>query len=208
VIGQSRHFVGRVADVDQRNVQFVAQAFQPGQEFLLAGVVQRGQRLVHQEQARRRQQGTGDRNALLLAAGKPLRQAVEQRAEAEQLDDGIALHRGRAAGTTQAEIEVARHVQMREQPRILEHIAQRTLVGRHETRIILPGLAVHDQPAGAALQPGDAAQQRGLAAARLAEQRGDAAARQVEIDVEREAGPGQREAGGDAHERRPREFSR
>jgi hypothetical protein len=90
VVGQARDFVGGMADVDQRDVQLVAQALQPGQEFLLAGMVERGQRLVHQQQARRREQGAGDRHALLLAAGKPVGQAVEQRAEAEQVDDGIA----------------------------------------------------------------------------------------------------------------------
>jgi hypothetical protein len=38
------------------------------------------------------------------------------------------------------------------------------------------------------LQPGDAAQQRGLAGARVAEQRGDAARRQALVDVQLKPG--------------------
>jgi hypothetical protein len=68
VVGQPGDLVRRMADVDQRDVEFLAQAFQPGQEFLLAGMVERGQRLVHQQQARLREERPGDRHALLLAA--------------------------------------------------------------------------------------------------------------------------------------------
>jgi len=44
VVGQARDFVGGMADVDDGDLQLLAQAFQPGQEFLLAGVIERGQR--------------------------------------------------------------------------------------------------------------------------------------------------------------------
>jgi hypothetical protein len=54
MVGQARDFVRGMADIDHGNVEFVAQAFQPGQEFLLARMVERGQRLVHQQQARLR----------------------------------------------------------------------------------------------------------------------------------------------------------
>ncbi|KDB88474.1 citrate (Si)-synthase domain protein, partial [Bordetella bronchiseptica D989] len=67
VIGQPRHFVGRMADVDHRDVQFVVQALQVGQDFALALHVQRRQRLVHQQQARAGQQRAGDAHALAFA---------------------------------------------------------------------------------------------------------------------------------------------
>ena len=76
---------------------------------------------------------------------------------------------------------------MREQARVLEHIAQRAPVSRHEAAGVLPGFAIHFEPARAALQSGDATQQRGLATTRLAEQGRDAASRQVEIDIQRKA---------------------
>jgi hypothetical protein len=88
---------------------------------------------------------------------------------------------------------------MGEQPRILEHVTQRPEVCGQESGIVLPGLAIHFEPAAAAFQAGDAAQQRGLAAAGLAEEGGDAAARQVEVDIEREPGPVQPERRRDAH---------
>ena len=68
VIGQARHFIGRMADVEHGDVQLVMQAFQVGQDLLLALAVEGCQRLVEQQQLRAGEQGTGDTHALAFAA--------------------------------------------------------------------------------------------------------------------------------------------
>ena len=68
MVGEPRHFIGRVADVDERNVEFVMQAFKVGQDFLLALQIECGQRLVHQQDLRPGQQCTGDGHTLAFAA--------------------------------------------------------------------------------------------------------------------------------------------
>jgi hypothetical protein len=84
MVGQPGHFVRGVADVDDGNGQFAVQALQIGQDFQLALEVEGGQRLVHQQDFRRGEQGAGDGDALAFAAGKLARRAVEQVGDAEQ----------------------------------------------------------------------------------------------------------------------------
>ena len=100
VVGQPRHFVGRVADVEHGNVQFVVQAFEVGQDLLLAREVERGQRLVHQQQrglvSSARAMATRWRSPPESRSGL----ALEQVADAEQFDDLIAARRGARAAAT------------------------------------------------------------------------------------------------------------
>ena len=77
----------RMADVHDRNVELVAQALDVVEDLGLARHVERGQRLVHQQNARLREQRAADRDALLFAARQRPRLAPQQRAEAEQVDD-------------------------------------------------------------------------------------------------------------------------
>ena len=51
-VGQPRHLGDGMADIDDGNAGLVAQAFQIGQDFRLALLIERSERLVHQEQAR------------------------------------------------------------------------------------------------------------------------------------------------------------
>ena len=68
MVGQAGNLVGGVADVDDGDRQFAVQAFQIGQDFQLAPVVESGQRFVHQQDPWRGEQGAGDGDALALAA--------------------------------------------------------------------------------------------------------------------------------------------
>ena len=77
---------------------FVAQPHEIGQDLALARGIERGQRLVEQQQARAHQQRAADRDALALAAGELAGPAVEQVADVEQVDDAPLLGRRRAAG--------------------------------------------------------------------------------------------------------------
>ena len=84
--GQPGHFVQRVRHVDHRQAQRRFQPRQIGQDLRLARGVQAGQRFVHQQQVRLRQQRPADRHALALAAGQRVRPARQQRADAKQFD--------------------------------------------------------------------------------------------------------------------------
>ena len=71
---------------------------------------------------------------------------------------------------------------------------------RHEDaiRLVLPDVAADlEKPVGRARQPRDAAQGGGLAGAGRAKERCDAASRQLQVNVEREAGIGEAETRGD-----------
>ena len=208
-----RHVVG---DVERRQRQAVAQPLEERQDVGLGGVVERRQRLVHQQQPRLRQQRAAERDALALAAGEIARRAVEQRREAAEVDHLVPADRRRRprAGRRRAEAQIGLDRQMGKEARLLEDVAERAAMGRHEqARAVLPHLAVDAAMAVAdASQSGDAAQQRGLAAAGGTIERRHAARRRVEREVEREraepAGEARLDAAGRAHGRpRAKRFS-
>ena len=95
--GQPRDLDDRMADIDDRHPGLVAQPLDIGQDLGLARLVERSERLVHQDQPRAGEQRTADRHALLLAAGQQVRPAVEQVADAEQIDDRVFLGMALAA---------------------------------------------------------------------------------------------------------------
>ncbi|MET3303344.1 hypothetical protein ABIF53_004359 [Bradyrhizobium japonicum] len=75
---------------------------------------------------------------------------------------------GRKAVHPSSIVEILRNVEMREQPRVLEHIADAAAPGRHMNagRGVVHGLAVdHDGAAVGPQEPGDHVDQRGLAGA-------------------------------------------
>ena len=169
VIGQPRHFVRRVADVEHRDIQLVMQAFQVGQDLALALEVERSQRFVHQQQARAGQQRAGDADTLALAAGKTIRHALQQMVDAQQFHRLLQHYTAlRCRHSAHAEFQITSHRQVGEQVGVLEHISDGATVRWHEQvlRVVLPVFAVDAQLAAArAFQPGDAAQQGGLAGA-------------------------------------------
>jgi len=149
------------------------------------------QRLVEQQELRLVHQRAGHRDPLLLAAGQERRRPVGQRL---QLDHGERAHHPRAhvAGAAAAvavhqregDVVVDRHV--RPDGVALEHHPEVAAVRRHVDRA---GGAEHhlvghrDLAAVGRLQPGDAVQGRGLAAAGRAEERVELAARDAERDA-------------------------
>jgi hypothetical protein len=113
--------VGDVHEGDAKLALHVAQllAHLDAQE-----LVERGKRLVEQEHARFGDGGAGERDALLLAAGKLRGQPVREFREPDFLHHGVgglaALGLGDAAHL-QRKGDVVAHVQMREQGVGLEH---------------------------------------------------------------------------------------
>ncbi len=189
-VGEAHDLLHGMADVDDGQRQLVAQALDERQDLLLARLVERGQRLVHQQQARPGEQRAAERDALLLAAGEVARPAPEQRLQAEQLDDLPQLlaalvlrHAAHAVG------EVAAHRVVREQAAFLEDVAEAPALRPQVDAA--GGVEQHpaverDAPAVGPQQAGEHVDQRRLAGAGAAEQGDDAGRLAGEGEVELE----------------------
>src|SRR6266540_111747 len=159
-----------VRDVDGRGGDLLLEPLE-----LVAGAgpqlgVQVGQWLVEQEHVRLADQGTGQGNPLALAAGQLARLARQERRDAEQLGGPVRLAlplRAVHAGSAEREHDVAQHRLMWIERVALEHhgdLPGARWQARHH-------VAVDEHVAAAGLlQPGDGAQQRGLAAPRRADE--------------------------------------
>src|SRR5690606_23297248 len=108
------------------------------QDFLPAYLIESGERFVHQDETGSRQERTGERHALRLAARERCRAPRREGGEAEALDHGFDRpRRPRAAGGVG---EVAAHVEMREEPGLLEHRGDAAAVRGNEAPAVLPDL--------------------------------------------------------------------
>ena len=145
MVGESLDLHHVVGDVERRQRQAVVKPLEERQDVGLGGVVERGQRLVHQQQPRLRQQRAAERDALALAAGEIARRAAEKRREAAEVDHLVPADRRRRAraGRRRAEAQIGLDRQMGKETRLLEDIAERAAVGRREQpRAVLPDFAV------------------------------------------------------------------
>ena len=128
--GEPRYFVNRVADEDDGYADLVAQSLDVVDDLGLAGHVERGQRLVHEQQLRLGHERAAQRHALALAAREGAGPAVQERLQAEQRHDplqrGITpLPRRKAVPVEQ----VAAHAEMGEEPPVLKHVADPAALG-------------------------------------------------------------------------------
>ncbi len=154
------------------------------------GGVEGGERLVEQDHGRRGRQGAGQGDALLLAAGELVGPAAAVPGQAHQrqhLLDAIAAAAPCGGGESQPARQpvgdVLRHGEVREEGALLGDDADIALLGAHERAGA--GHQPLPQVDGArvgAVEAGEDAQQRRLAAARRAEHRGDPALVHVQID--------------------------
>ena len=76
-----QHLLELVTHVHHRDGEPVAQRLKVRQHFLAARHIERGERLVQQQQPRLRQQRAPERDALAFTAGELVRTAREQRLE-------------------------------------------------------------------------------------------------------------------------------
>ena len=83
LIGQTRHFIGRVGDIKHGCAELVAQPLEPGQDLAATRHVQRCKWLIEQQDLGLQGQGSGNGHALALAARELLRLALQQAANAE-----------------------------------------------------------------------------------------------------------------------------
>ncbi len=145
--------------------------------------VEVGQRLVEQEDLGLAHDRTPDRDALALAARHLARQPLQVRPQVQDLGGAVDLlldHRRIGLGQAQREAHVLGDGHVRVQRVALEHHRQVALRGRQARDVA----AVEDDAAGGQrLEPGDQAQQRGLAAARRADEHGELAAGDGQVDA-------------------------
>ena len=87
VVASLRHLGDGVADIEDGHAHLVAQALDVGQDLGAPRLVERGQRLVHQQELRMGEQGAADRDPLLLAARQRGGAPFQQMADAQQIDD-------------------------------------------------------------------------------------------------------------------------
>ncbi len=135
-------------------------------------------------------QGAGERDTLLLAAGEFLRHARAEAAEADQVERAVhSIARCRAAHAAHVESEgnVALDRQMGEQRVVLKHQADVAGVRGAGGDVLT---AEGDAAGGGRHQAGDDAQDGGLAAAGRSEQGNELAARDREVAVGDDFGSG------------------
>ena len=150
--------------------------------------VQRAERLVQQDQPRTRRQRPGQRHPLLLASGELVRPAAGVvRVEADELeqlgDPRFRPRAGPALAARQAEGDVLRHRQVREERPVLGDVAEPAPVWRHPDAVAADLPVTDEHRAGRGrFEAGDHPQQRRLAASGRPDDRGDAAVGDVEVD--------------------------
>src|SRR2546428_1457467 len=124
-IREARNLRDRMADVDDRDGEVVAQQFDVTQHFVTPRDVEGGQRLVHEQQPRLRQQRAADGNPLLLAARKRVGKPVQQRPQTEELDDVLRIDDARRRRRSMISVQkIGRDVQVREEQIVLEDVAE------------------------------------------------------------------------------------
>src|SRR5215813_3176377 len=163
------------------------QPFDEGQDFVLGQPVERRQRLIHQKEFRLRQQCAADGDALAFATGEMTWRPLQQAIEAKEVDDLVELDvvffSGVGAARRTVE-QVVADTQVRKKTRLLEDVADWSLVRRTERGLVLPAFVADGAvPVWQALEARHTAEHRRLAASGRAEQRRDAARRRAELGV-------------------------
>ena len=146
--------------VHDGDAQIVAERLDQGQDFELALGVERGEGLIHQQNLGRGEQRPAHGHALLFAAGKARRLALEQMPDPQRLD-----HLGKRNACCSlrrkpaSEQKILPDAEMREELGILEHEPNPAPIGRHEN----VSFGIHQDAAiehdGAAIRPLEASDQ-------------------------------------------------
>ena len=172
-----------VGDIDDRRAEQLVQLGDLDARRDAQRRVEVGQRLVEQEHVGLAHDRAADGDALALAAGEVAGIAVEQLVEPQHArrlgDPPLALGR-RDAGELQAEGHVLAHVHVRVERVGLEHHRDLALGGGER---VDESAADVDVAGGDAVEPGDHAQQRRLAAARRSDQHDEFAVVDGKVDV-------------------------
>src|SRR5690606_34539964 len=104
LVAQESRLAGVATDMEDRNVKCVADSAEAGKDPVLERGVQAGEGFVQQEETRFRQEGTAERDTLLLAAGELPDPSILEAAELE--DAGHALERPGGIRSAEAEEKI------------------------------------------------------------------------------------------------------
>src|SRR5438270_1625862 len=147
---QRQRLEGLVRDVDHRHAE-VADAAEVEEDALAQRLVDRGERLVEHEEARRGHQRAGESDALPLAAGERRRRAIEQWPELQRV-----AQRSEALFVAAAKADVVADAQVREERDVLRHVADAAAL----RRFVLDRNAVDGYASAGGAQSGDRLDQR------------------------------------------------
>src|SRR5438552_869486 len=159
--GERQRFADVVGHVEDRHPPFVADPHEVREDALAKTDVERGERLVEQEDARFTRERARQRDALPLAAGERDRIALEKVTELQHVDRRCHALATRARG----EGDVAARRQMREEPGVLRDVADVAALRRNSPAAIgvEEDLAPDDDPpARLRSEPGDRFEKRRL----------------------------------------------
>ena len=204
-VGQDHRVERVVRDEHRAPVERAQVPAQLGADQPAGARVERGQRLVEQQQPWRRGEGTGQRDPLGLPARQGRRAGAAETAEPHALEPRRGLPAGLApwpAGRPQPEGDVVEGRQVREEQVVLEDHARATRLRRHEDarlRVVVDDVVEPHDAGVDGQQAGEAGQDGRLAGAVGAEQRDHLTRGDVEPDVEPEPAALHLEVGLEAH---------
>src|SRR5690606_1567796 len=170
------------ADVEHGNARFGAQPVEEWENVALAVHVECGQWLIHQQQLRSAEQGTGYGHALTFTTGQGARTARQKALHAEQGNNLVKPDSPLPAMALESVFEIPAHVHVSEQCRLLEDVGHLAPMGGDGVPLLQPRLSI-DHYVTARLRrlpAGQCSEKRALAAARAAEYRGYATGRCAE----------------------------
>ena len=182
-VGQAHGLDLIMGDIDGGGLAFGQDALQFRPHFQSQKGIEVRQRLVHQDHVRLHRQGAGHGDALTLTARQFARIAFQQLFDMHQrchAFDAAGDLGVRHLGHPQTEADVLEDRQMRKDGIILEDHRDATVLGG---QVIDAAPADPDLSGRGGFQPGDDAQQRGLAAARCAQQDHEFLVRDGQVDV-------------------------
>ncbi len=183
LVGQGHGLDLIMGHVDHRGLQFLVQARKLQAHLNTQRGIEVGQRLIEEKHLGVAHDGAADGDALALAAGQLPRLAFEQRLQLQGARGrfdlaGNLLFVG--TGQVQGEGHVLAHRHVRVERIGLEHHGQVAL-GRADIGDVAP--VQFDPPAADLLEPGDQAQQGGLATAGGADEDDEFAVADVQVDA-------------------------
>src|SRR5260370_6129993 len=126
-----------MADVDDGHPDLVAETFEIRQDLVLARIVERRKRIIHEQQLGRGQQRPAYGHSLLLAAREKARTAAEQMSDTEQFDHLVQIAEALGSGREPPTIEqVLAHGEMREEASFLKDVTDAAAMLRYEDALL------------------------------------------------------------------------
>jgi len=189
VVAEFGDFDGGMRDVEHGDFEFVADAFEVGDDFEFEFFVEAGEGFVHEQQLGRGEEGAGEGDALFLAAGELGDGAVEEGADFENFGDVGEFGAGGVGGGCFVAVgEILADAEMGEEGEILRDVADAAAFRREEVargEVDEDAVVDGDCAGGGVAQSGDDFEEGGFSRAGVAEDADDLAGGfEVDFEVE------------------------